>query len=565
MKVYLHYLYFYVALLVPVVLFTYCGKSSAEVEATTEVFAPAKHVIVIGIDGMSPDGIAQAPTPVMDKLMAEGAFHLRARAVLPTSSSSNWASMIMGVGPEQHGITSNGWERDDYILPPVLAGNEGIAPTIFSVIRTQRPDYEIGAIYDWSGFGRLVEKSALNYDADPRGEDSTTLVAIEYIKSRKPNFLFIHLDHVDHAGHHYGHGTPEYYLAVAKADSLIGEILKAAEEAGLADDLVLLVSSDHGGLGDGHGGETPEEVEIPFLVYGKGVKSGYEINHPIYQYDNAATVAFALGAEPPYFWLGKPVKAAFSGFNQPDIKGYRYSLRSPTIQPKGKGYEPAGGLFDGGSQQVTIENREDFGTVHYTTDGTIPASSSPVYNSPFEVSTTTVVRAVVIDDGGFSSKPTEAYFRFKPAGNSHGLTYRYYEDATKSWSMLPNFKSLKPEATGNALEIRHNQIGEHREDFFGVVFEGYLLVEQAGKYKFYTASDDGSKLYINQQEVVNNDGDHGTIERSGSVELEPGYNHIKVEWFNGGGGYWLDAYYSGPGIAKQIIPVDKLFKNMPAN
>ncbi len=66
-----------------------------------------KHVLVIGIDGLSPDGILNARTPVLDSLMAHGSATMRARAVLPTSSSSNWASMIMGAGPEQHGITSN--------------------------------------------------------------------------------------------------------------------------------------------------------------------------------------------------------------------------------------------------------------------------------------------------------------------------------------------------------------------------------------------------------------------------------------------------------------------------
>lgn len=56
---------------------------------------------------MSPAGIAQADTPVLDSLMAVGAWTMHARGVMPTSSSPNWASMIMGAGPEWHGITTN--------------------------------------------------------------------------------------------------------------------------------------------------------------------------------------------------------------------------------------------------------------------------------------------------------------------------------------------------------------------------------------------------------------------------------------------------------------------------
>src|SRR5690606_6067171 len=105
--------------------------------------SPVKHVIIIGIDGMSPDGILNADTPVLDSLMAHGSSTMRARAVLPTSSSSNWASMLMGAGPEQHGVTSNNWERDDHTLPPIVTGTEDIFPTIFGTLHQAKPEVVI--------------------------------------------------------------------------------------------------------------------------------------------------------------------------------------------------------------------------------------------------------------------------------------------------------------------------------------------------------------------------------------------------------------------------------------
>lgn len=79
-----------------------------------------KHVVVMGFDGLSPDGLENANTPNFDKLISEGASTMHARAVLPTSSSTNWASMIMGAGPEQHGITSNSWEKSNFVLSPIV-------------------------------------------------------------------------------------------------------------------------------------------------------------------------------------------------------------------------------------------------------------------------------------------------------------------------------------------------------------------------------------------------------------------------------------------------------------
>lgn len=130
----------------------------------TEKYPPGiAQVIVIGVDGMSPDGIRNATTPVMDSMIAGGAVKWNVRTVLTTSSSQNWASMIMGAGPEQHGVINNDWERDDHTLPPIIAGEEGIFPSIFGIIRQQKPDAEIGAVYHWRGFGRLFEKKAVNY------------------------------------------------------------------------------------------------------------------------------------------------------------------------------------------------------------------------------------------------------------------------------------------------------------------------------------------------------------------------------------------------------------------
>ena len=334
-------------------------------------------MIVIGVDALSPNGIINARTPVMDEIMAQGAYTLNARGVLPTSSSPNWASMVSGSGPEQHGITSNSWERDDHTLPPVTMGIEDIYPTIFGVAKDQKPDLEIGAIYTWTGFGRLIERSALSYDTTEENDTLTIQKAVAYIKEKKPDFLFLQLDDVDHVGHHDGHKTEAYYKAVAIADGQIGAVIQATKDAGIFNETVFIISADHGGIGYGHGGESVDEIEIPFMVYGKRVKKGHLIKNKVYTYDNAATVAFLLNVEPPNAWIGRPVKSAFEGYPEPKLGKQKVLVASPTIYPKANLYDPAGGLYIDEEPEIKMEAGNGM-EIRYTLDGTVPDKNSTI-------------------------------------------------------------------------------------------------------------------------------------------------------------------------------------------
>ena len=269
-------------------------------------------MVVVGVDGMSPDGVVKASAPNTKRLCRQGAWTFHARGVMPTSSSPNWASMIMGAGPEQHGVTSNEWQPDKFDIAPVVKGPGGIYPTIFSVLREQKPKATIGVFHDWGGFGRLFERSMVDVIENPAGPTNTVRRTVEFIKSRRPTFTFIHLDHVDHAGHEFGHGTPAYYAAVEVADKLIGEVISAIEEAGMKDSTLLLVTADHGGKGKGHGGATMAEIEIPWIIAGPGIRGGHEIKSPVDTYDTAATIAFAFGLKQPDAWIARPVTEAFS-------------------------------------------------------------------------------------------------------------------------------------------------------------------------------------------------------------------------------------------------------------
>ncbi len=142
--------------------------------------------------------------------------------------------------------------------------------------------------------------------------EETTERTVAYLKEKRPQFTFIHLDHVDHAGHNHGHGTPEYDQSVAEADRLIGLVLEGLREAGIAEKTVVLVTSDHGGNVKGHGGAAMAEIEIPWILHGPGVAAGKELATPVNTYDTAATVASIFGLDAPGCWIARPVAEAFA-------------------------------------------------------------------------------------------------------------------------------------------------------------------------------------------------------------------------------------------------------------
>ncbi len=522
-----------------------------------------EHVIVIGIDGLSPDGIKKAKTPVIDGMIANGSVKWNVRTVLTSSSSQNWGSMIMGAGPEQHGIIDNDWEIDDHTLPPIVQESDGRFPTIFSVLRQQKPNAEIGAVYHWGGFGRLFQKNAMNYDKHFKTEDSTTTDFIRYVKEKKPTLGFLHLDHVDHAGHHGGHGTAEYYASVVKTDSLIGKILTGIKEAGIEKNTLVILWADHGGIGFGHGGATPQEAEIAGVFFGKGIKKGYQIQQQVYTYDLAATIAFALNITPPYAWTGRPAKPAFEGLTEPaNLWLGEKTTPAPIIYPERKLYQQAGGLYVDQIPSVKIASSESKGVIRYTLDGSSPQPTSPVYREPFTLSQTTVVKAKSFDEKGTASMLSTAYFRVVKSGQGNGLSTSFYPG--QNLQKLPQFGDLKKASTWISPEFnidldQMNKLLPQDNSSFALQFEGFLVIDKPGKYTFSTASDDGSKLYINEKQIVNNDGNHGVKESAGSVELTAGRHPIRVAYYNNGGGFWLDVFYKGPGLTKQLIPADKLF------
>ena len=135
--------------------------------------------------------------------------------------------------------------------------------------------------------------------------------SVEYIKSVKPDFMAIIYDDPDHVGHSKGHDTAEYYARMEELDACLGEIVAAIKEAGIYDDSIIIVTSDHGGIGTGHGGQSMMEMETPFIIAGKNIKQGGEFSEVMLQQDTAHTLAEAFGLDIPQMWNGNSMSHVF--------------------------------------------------------------------------------------------------------------------------------------------------------------------------------------------------------------------------------------------------------------
>jgi len=208
------------------------------------------------------------------------------------------------------------------------------------------------------------------------------------------------------------------------------------------------------------------------------------------------------------------------------------------------------------SIQVRILTEHKDAMIYYTLDDTEPNRNSLSYRGPFHVSDNMIIQSRVYKENRMPGYVKKRVLQFVDP-DINGLNWRYFEG---EWMWLPDFNQLDVKRTGHVFCFGLEKIRFDRDEF-GLVFDGYIKITKPGAYRFFTLSNDGSCLYLNDQLVVDNDGGHGPVEKSGKIFLNKGVFPIKVTYFQAGGGMYLKVSYEGPGIPKQEIPANLLFKN----
>ena len=201
---------------------------------------------------------------------------------------------------------------------------------------------------------------------------------------------------------------------------------------------------------------------------------------------------------------------------------------------------------------VAASEAEDGFTIHYTTDGNAPTTASNEFSAPFTIDKTTTVQARMFNKKGHGTATSRQTYKLVPAGR--GLRYRLYQG---TWTRMPDYTKLTPvfESVASDLQVESRQLSA---DNWAMVMDGNFNLDRPGKYTFFLNSDDGSKLYIDDELVIDNDGDHSLLELSGKKELSAAKHKLRIEFFEAGGEAVLELDVAGPGMKRQPFPVDRV-------
>ncbi|MES2460700.1 MAG: alkaline phosphatase family protein [Armatimonadota bacterium] len=263
----------------------------------------ADHVFIVSFDGGKPAVMKESRMPTFMKMMQEGAGTWEASTIFPSITLTSHTSMLTGVGPEKHKVLWNEWVPEKGMVT---------VPTIFSLAKKQDKNISTAMFVGKQKFAHLFLPGSLNGFSMP--SYSAKIVArqaADYIQQEKPNLCFIHFADSDGAGHQYGWGTPQQIQAFADEDQALAVVRDAIKRAGIEKTSLVILTADHGGHAKTHGTRSAEDMIIPWVIWGAGVKKNFTITTPVTTYDSAATALYALGVALPAEFDGKPVVSAF--------------------------------------------------------------------------------------------------------------------------------------------------------------------------------------------------------------------------------------------------------------
>lgn len=252
-------------------------------------------VVLVMIDGARPDALTTARCPYLAALRERGAATLQAQSVMPATTLPCHMSIFYSAPPARHGITTN-------IYTPPARPLPGLVETLRLAGRRS------AFVYNWEPLRDLShpETLAYAYFREPphtaEYDDAVAAEAVRVVAAETFDFVFVYFGSIDVAGHLYGWMSLEQLGQMERIDAAVGRLLAA-----LPPHARIIVQSDHGGHERTHGADLPEDLTIPWIAAGPGIRPGYAIAAEVSLLDTAPTIAQLLGVAPPAAWEGRSI------------------------------------------------------------------------------------------------------------------------------------------------------------------------------------------------------------------------------------------------------------------
>ena len=270
-------------------------KPKAPEEKSLPEYVPAQHLVFIGLDGWGGAYVSGANMPTVKRMMAGGASSLDGRSVIPSNSWPNWMAIFTGISPES--------------LNPVSGEDQGF-PSIFTLVKNNYPEKGSVFFYQWDELQKIPPEQTVEMRTIHSNHESAESIAA-YIVENKPFFTAVAFNEPDSTGHSKRWGSKAYYDKLTELDGFIGIIEQAVRDAGVYDDTVFILASDHGGALWGHGFNLSSHRRIPLVIYGRNIREGFTIPSPLSICDIAPTMAAILGLEVPPEWKSRVLTEIF--------------------------------------------------------------------------------------------------------------------------------------------------------------------------------------------------------------------------------------------------------------
>jgi arylsulfatase A-like enzyme len=289
-------------LAVPALLGLACGgpgatlPTAAPIPVAVPTPVPSPKVVILSVDGLRADVFQQADIPNVRGLARRGAYTAREQSVIPPVTLPSHASMLSGVDPSVHKLLWDDYRPEKGYLT---------VPTIFTVAKASglRTVMVVGK----EKFKHLSAPGTVDtFILAAGGDDDVANEAIVQVQAGF-DLMFVHFPDVDLAGHAQGWLSPAYMAKVGVADQAIGRLL-----AVLPPETTVIFTSDHGGRGNTHGYDIPEDMTVPWVIAGPRVRPGCELTSRVKQTDTAATALYVLGLSLPGIATGEVVKESFA-------------------------------------------------------------------------------------------------------------------------------------------------------------------------------------------------------------------------------------------------------------
>ncbi len=259
---------------------------------------------------------------------------------------------------------------------------------------------------------------------------------------------------------------------------------------------------------------------------------------------------------PPTVANGKVYLATFSG--QLNVYGNAAGWVTPPV------ISPNGGAFTN-SVTVSLSDATPGALIYYSVDGSSPTTNSIRYTAPFAVTNSTIIKARGFKAGFVQSSVTVATLLNSSAvGNGTGLKGSYFSNQSKTFNGTPTL--ARTDAVVNFNWGTGAPDPSVSADNFTVRWTGSVQAPLSDTYTFYTTADDGVRLWINGQLLIDNWVDQSATERSGSITLLARQRYdVKMEYYENGGDAVATLAWSTPSMPKVIIPQNQLypFTNQP--